>query len=280
MEGFGSDEDERTEGSAVPAVQDGTTPLVERGSRGSPDVIHAHLRARILAGELPAGFELAQATVAKDCGVSRGPVREAFRSLQREGLIEAEVNHRARVTALSLQDVEHVYALRVVNEALALAVTVPRLTPAELDELDHLVVAVEQAEDQGFQVWERTHQQFHRLLLAHVGERMQRSLTQWADHTERYRRVYVSDDGGGWRSGAREHAELALACRARDVATATTLLARHLSRAALTLIAVMDPAHNPVLLRAAIRQVASAPVAVPATRRTRNDALPPGLLAP
>jgi len=232
--------------------------LVVPGARGSTEAIHDHLRTRILTGQVPAGALLSQAQVAKGYGVSRGPVREAFRLLQREGLIEAEINHRARVAELSLDDVEHVYALRVVNEALALGVSVPRFGAAELDELDRLVEAVGAAQAHGFGAWEEQHARFHLLLVARSGERMRRSVAQWAEHAERYRRVYVSDAGGAWVQGAREHAQLAAACRQRDAAGATQLLARHLSRAALTLIAAMDPGHEPVLLRAAIRQVAAA----------------------
>lgn len=227
------------------------------GSRDSTEKIHQHLRASILSGELPAGIELSQARVAKDFQVSRGPVREAFRLLQREELIEAQVNHRARVTGLSLSDVEHVYALRIVNEALALAVSVPRFSGADLDTMDELVTAITAAHGQGFGSWERRHREFHDLLLVHAGERMRSSVARWAEHSERYRRVYLADAGGGWAVGALEHAELATACRAGDTVGATGMLARHLSRAALTLVAAMDPTHEPALLRAAVRQVAS-----------------------
>jgi DNA-binding GntR family transcriptional regulator len=229
--------------------------LVPTGSRAATVVIHAYLRSRILSGELMAGSELSQAQVAKECGVSRGPVREALRLLEREGLIEAQVNHRARVTGLSVDDIEHVYALRVANEAVALTTSVPRFTAAELREMEDLVTAVKRSRSQGFGVWEQQHQRFHMLLLAHAGERMLGSAAQWAEHTERYRRVYVSDSGGGWVQGAREHADLARLCRERDAEGAARLLARHLSRAALTLIASMDPTHDPALLRAAVRQV-------------------------
>jgi DNA-binding GntR family transcriptional regulator len=232
--------------------------LVPPGSRESTGVIHTHLRSRILSGELAAGSELSQARVAKECGVSRGPVREAFRLLEREGLIEAEVNQRARVTALSVDDVEHVYALRVVNEALALTVSVPRFTAEEFQEMEHLLSAVARSQSQGFDAWDAQHERFHMLLLAHAGDRMIGSAKTWAEHTERYRRVYMSEEGGGWAQGAREHTELVRLCQERDAEAAAHLLARHLSRAALTLIASMDPTHDPALLRAAVRQVAAA----------------------
>ena len=249
-------------GHGAQAHGDGPRRLVARGSRGTADVIHENLRIEILSGVIAPGSELPQAQVAKDFGVSRGPVREAFRLLQREGLIEAEVNHRARVTELSVQEVEHVYALRVANEALALRVSVPRFTTADLDELDRLVLAVIEVQGRDFTSWDEQHQQFHSLLLSHAGRRMRRSLSQWAEYTARYRRVYVADETGGWTLGAPEHAQIAQACRARDEATAVSLLARHLSRAALTLIATMDPTHDPTLVRAAVRQV-TASVDVP-----------------
>lgn len=248
-----------------------SVPQIDPGSRSSTDVIHRHLRRQILSGDIPAGSELSQAQVAKDCGVSRAPVREAFRLLQREGLIETEINHRARVSPLSLEDVEQTYALRVVNESLALAVSIPRLTHAELDNIDRAVEAVDAAHPDDFEAWEQRHQDFHSLLLRHSGPEMQSVLSQWADHTERYRRVYVADSGGGWTLGAAEHAELAHACRAGDVDTATTVLARHHSRAGLTLIAAIDPSYEPALLRTAVRQVANpdVPTRGPAQSRYR-----------
>lgn len=228
------------------------------GMRGSTQVVHDHLRERILTGELTAGSELAQARVAVDYGVSRGPVREAFRMLEREGLLAAQVNQRCRVMPISLADVEHVYALRVANEALALTVSVPRMTVAELSTMESLLPALSDPRSQDFDTWERRHQQFHALLVHHVDVPMRQVLAQWADHTSRYRRVYLADDGGGWSHGAREHSQLLEHCRTGDVTAAGGLLAQHLSRAAVTLLASMDAGYEPVLLRAAVRQVMAA----------------------
>jgi DNA-binding GntR family transcriptional regulator len=230
-------------------------------NRASPDAIYEHLRERILAGEIVAGSDLVQAQVAKEYGVSRGPVREAFRLLQREGLIEAHMNLRATVTGLSAQEAEHLYALRVVNECLALRMSIPLFTVDQLDTLERLVASVEESQDRGFGAWEEQHERFHALLLQPAGERLAEPLAQWADYTERYRRVYVTDDSGGWMLGAAEHRALAAACRERDATSGVGLLARHLSRAGLTLVATIDPLHEPRLLRAAVQQVTSGAMA-------------------
>lgn len=241
---------------AVPGDPVSATPRAIGGNgRDAPELIYDRLRRQILTGELSADAQLSQAGVASELGISRGPVREAFRMLERDGLIETQVNQRATITSLSVPDLEHAYALRIVNESLALAVGVMAFTAVELDELDRLVGRVDEARGQPYDVWEHHHQGFHNMLLMHAGGRMRQSLAQWADHTERYRRVYVAQESGGWTLGVAEHTLLVDACRARDVNGATTLLARHLSRAALSLIAVIDPEHDPVLLRHAIRQV-------------------------
>ncbi len=229
------------------------------GGRDYAPVIGEHLRAKILKGRLVPGSEISQAQIATDFGVSRGPVREAFRLLEREGLIDVRVNHRARVTGLSVDDLEHLYTLRVLNESLALSVSVPSFTSRELDELAELAEGLKQIRTETFvfDTWEEVHQRFHTLLLAHSGARMRRSAADWAAHTQRYRRAYA-DQGHGLPHSAAEHAALVELCRDRDARGAARLLARHLSRAALTLTAEIAPTHEPVLLRAAIRQIVGA----------------------
>lgn len=226
------------------------------GGRDYAPVIREHLRAEILKGHLVPGSQISQAQIAVRCGVSRGPVREAFRLLERDGLIDARVNHRARVTGLSVDDLEHLYTLRVLNESVALSVSVPSFTSGELDELDELAEVLKHP-DTGtfdFDTWDEVHQGFHMLLLAHSGSRMLGSAAEWAAHTQRYRRAYA-EDGRGLPQGAAEHAILAQLCRGGDAQGAARLVALHLSRAAFTLIAQMAPTHEPALLRAAIRQV-------------------------
>lgn len=226
------------------------------GGRDYAPMIREHLRAEILKGHLVPGSQISQAQIAVHCGVSRGPVREAFRLLERDGLIDARVNHRARVTGLSVDDLEHLYTLRVLNESVALSVSVPSFTSGELDELDELAEVLKHP-DTGtfdFDTWDEVHQGFHMLLLAHSGSRMLGSAAEWAAHTQRYRRAYA-EDGRGLPQGAAEHAILAQLCRDGDAQGAARLVALHLSRAAFTLIAQMAPTHEPALLRAAIRQV-------------------------
>ncbi|MCX4706472.1 GntR family transcriptional regulator [Streptomyces sp. NBC_01373] len=68
-------------------------PVIPRPARTSMEM-HAHVRRLILEGFLSPGTELTQAGLARAFGVSRTPLREAFRILREVGRIAADINHR------------------------------------------------------------------------------------------------------------------------------------------------------------------------------------------
>jgi DNA-binding GntR family transcriptional regulator len=72
----------------------------------STEVVHDRLRADILRGEFDPREPISQVQLAKRLGVSRTPLREALRMLQREGLIDSEPNRQVRVAALSVSAME------------------------------------------------------------------------------------------------------------------------------------------------------------------------------
>ena len=86
----------------------------------SDDVVD-RLRAAIVRGLFPPGQRLSEAALADALGVSRGPIREAFTLLAREGLLTLERHRGARVTALSIDDINEIYELRVALERLAIS---------------------------------------------------------------------------------------------------------------------------------------------------------------
>ena len=75
---------------------------IVRDEQPAAVTVHDRLRDAILSGELAAGTVMSQVELARRFNVSRTPLREAIRMLQREGLIEGEANRRVRVTPISL----------------------------------------------------------------------------------------------------------------------------------------------------------------------------------
>ncbi|MCB1228040.1 MAG: GntR family transcriptional regulator [Verrucomicrobiales bacterium] len=88
------------------------TPTPATLARSAED----RLRNEIFAGQWPAGARLAEAAIARRLGVSRVPVREAFASLEREGLVEFTPTGRTVVKKLTARDFEELYGMRLLLE--------------------------------------------------------------------------------------------------------------------------------------------------------------------
>jgi GntR family transcriptional regulator of gluconate operon len=77
------------------------------------------IREQILAGGFSQGEHLVEARIAEQLNVSRGPVREAFKLLRAEGLLEEEPRRGTFVVSLSPADVREIYGLRAAIEGRA-----------------------------------------------------------------------------------------------------------------------------------------------------------------
>lgn len=84
------------------------------------DVAVAALRDAIVKGRLKPGERIKEIPIAAELSISRGPIRDALRLLERDGLVEIYPNRGAVVPEISALDVLEVYALRASLGALAL----------------------------------------------------------------------------------------------------------------------------------------------------------------
>lgn len=124
------------------------------------------LRAEILNGTSAPGALLAESAVARRLGVSRVPVREALFALEREGLVEFSATGRAFVKALTPQDFEELYVLRLALEPLASRLAAPALK-ADLSQLEKNVAATRRA--RSVQEVTLLDLEFHQLILEASG---------------------------------------------------------------------------------------------------------------
>ena len=120
--------------------------------------VHAYLRECILDGTLTPGTKLSQVSLAKQLGISRTPLREVLRMLQEEGLVEIEPNQRTRVSGLDPQELDDVYASRILLETLALSMTIGNFRAASRKEAKRLLAAMRRAARTGdFDAWFAAH---------------------------------------------------------------------------------------------------------------------------
>lgn len=107
-----------------------------------PEQIADRICAAILAGNYQPGERIPEIQLAQSFGVSRGPVREALRLLESEGLITVSPRRGARVTALSLEEVEQLFDIRAVLSALAARRAAENILPAEIAPLQGLAAEI------------------------------------------------------------------------------------------------------------------------------------------
>jgi DNA-binding GntR family transcriptional regulator len=103
------------------------------------DQIYERLKQQILHGEIEPGERLMQNQVAENLRASRTPVREAFRRLEQDGLVERVPQGGVRVTRFDLDTIQDVFGIRQVLEAYAIELACDRITGEEISALKRLM---------------------------------------------------------------------------------------------------------------------------------------------
>ena len=103
------------------------------------DVVFNTLRKAILTGTLKPGERLMEVHLANKLGVSRTPVREAFRQLELEGLIQIVPNKGAYVTGITTKDVKDIYMIRSSLEGMCARLATEHITKEQMEELEENV---------------------------------------------------------------------------------------------------------------------------------------------
>ncbi|MFI6675988.1 GntR family transcriptional regulator [Kribbella sp. NPDC050470] len=199
--------------------------------------LHAHLRRLITSGALAPGTILKQAELARIFEVSRTPLREAFRMLQEEGLIEADLNQRPRVRGLDADELDQLYASRIALEALGARVTTGRLSADEIDEGRSLLRRMDEARgDQAMPEWLGLHRRFHQICTARAGGPLARAITSYGEQSERYLLTYQAWHPDSFARAHREHVAILRAVGGSDSMLSGCLMAEHLSHTAMTVL--------------------------------------------
>lgn len=119
-----------------------------RGRRAS--FVAERIRDMIIAGELPAGGRISERMLTEGLGVTRTPLREAFKILEAEGLVRIVPNRGAEVMTLSLAEVDAAIEVLIGLESVAAECACVRGTPAEfaaIAELHRRMVECQRAGD-------------------------------------------------------------------------------------------------------------------------------------
>jgi len=124
------------------------------------------IRDAILKGSLKPGEKVAEPELAERFGISRTPIREAFRQLESEGYLTVIPRKGAVVAALSEKDVDEFYAIKSILEGYAAELAATRLSQKEIEKLQAINEKLRNLAAEGdVKNFYRAHNEFHDLFI-------------------------------------------------------------------------------------------------------------------
>lgn len=191
--------------------------------------VYTKLKNAILAGTLKPMERITENQVAERFGLSRTPVREAFRRLEAEGLILVVPQRGSFVSQPSVEDILEIYQMRTPLEGMAARIAAESITDEQLRHLEDLLRA--EVDRRGRPSAERSlrlNREFHAVIFACTrNKRLASFLMDMQDQVHRVRVLWPSTLarlGETWK----EHQQILAALKAHDGEAAERLMRGHL----------------------------------------------------
>ena len=193
----------------------GTVRAIKR--RSLHEELAEHLEEMIVTGALPPGSKVPERDLCEQFDVSRTPLREALKVLANQGLVVLETNRGARVSRITLEDVEAVFPVMGALEALSGELACTRITDAEIAAIEALhasMLSHYQARD--LAAYFADNQAIHEAILAAAGNEVLSSQYRSLAARIRLARYLANMTDERWRQAVDEHERMMACLRARD----------------------------------------------------------------
>ena len=193
------------------------------------EIIYQYIKKMILSKEIRTGEKILEEQIAKYFNVSRTPIREALRNLEKYGLVKIVPRQHAEVVKLQPDSKERLGILKLRIDSLAVGLCVENATEAELDLLESMAKKIlDLAEKKDFAAVNESDSAFHLKLAELSGNPFLYQIEQLLDVNVQLLRttVYTSDEQV--TEGLRLHLPLVEAIRKRDREAAIGLVQQHL----------------------------------------------------
>ena len=204
-----------------------TAPLSRSLAR---EEVYRNLKQWIIELQLAPGEILRDQELAMQLGVSRTPVREALRQLEDEGLVITSFHKWTKVAPSNLADIAQLYPVVAALETAALELALPRLTSADLQELEATNNALAQAiTDHAHQRATELDAQFHAIIVrTSQNAEIEKLLTNLRPRIKRIELAHFGDQRMAPQS-VEEHQAIIAALRAGDARAAVQAIKQNWS---------------------------------------------------
>lgn len=190
------------------------------------------LREDILSGKYKEHEELKEVAIGEELGVSRTPVREAFRQLELEGLIQIVPNKGAYVTGITAKDVKDIYMIRSLLEGLCARLATEKITTEQMEEMEeNIYLADFHAQKGHMDQMAELDNRFHDILYEACDSKLlEHTLKDYHQYVLRVRQKTLSNNTRG-RASNDEHRQIMEAIKVGDADKAEQLANRHMINA-------------------------------------------------
>jgi DNA-binding GntR family transcriptional regulator len=205
------------------------------GTQTLSDRVFGVVETAIVTGDIPLGAKLGESALAKRCGVSRGPLREALRRLEGRHLVERTPHAGVRVVSLPRDDAVQIYLVREALEGMACRLAALAMAERDIDELERLLDRHSLSE--ALRAGQAYHQNsgdldFHfQIVLGSANPRLIQLLCRDLYSLIRLCRFKTNRLPGRSLRAYEEHGQIVKAIRRRDPDLAEMLMRRHIADA-------------------------------------------------
>ena len=195
------------------------------------EIAYETLKRAIITGEIPAGARIVETDYADRMHISRTPLREALRKLERDGLVEYVMRRGVVVRAFTIADVNEIYTIRNSLELLTLPKIIENATPEDIAELRGILAEMDQLEEVGdIEKLSPLARTFHARLTSISGQRrILRVIEGQDEYIRRFSAVAIAKENR--RAAAHEeHHRLVDYVEQKNLEKFTALMTKHIER--------------------------------------------------
>ncbi|MCF8106412.1 MAG: GntR family transcriptional regulator [Desulfohalobiaceae bacterium] len=211
------------------------------------DQVYEYLKSQIISDQISSSERLTQEKVAEEINTSRTPVREAFRRLEQDGLVERLPQGGIRVTTVDPESISHKFGVREALEAYAIELACDQISESTIAELEEIkrqaYELLEQANLKRSQKIKRLfdlNTTFHETIYEATGNPYLIKEIQQIRQMVLVMRALGLRDDSTWIEVWKEHGELIEFLREKDKEAAVNCLRRHIRNAASYVISMIN----------------------------------------
>ena len=204
-------------------------PMME--SRPIREIAYEVLKKAIITGEIPAGERIVETDYADRLHISRTPLREALRKLERDGLVEYVMRRGVIVHAFTTDDVEQIYTIRNCLELLTLPDIIEKATPEDITRLREYLSQMDELNEQNdVEALSPVARDFHTAITAISGKnRILRVIEGQDEYIRRFSAMAIKQEDRR-NEANEEHHRLVDLIEQKDLPAFEALMKQHIER--------------------------------------------------